>query len=407
MKRQKNVLIICNGYPPFYFGGESIYNLHLADALTKKGYNVFIINPIIVSPENQSTVKVFKPEENISLYQIHINDDDFLSKANAAIAELMKVVGIDIGMIHCSTNRFLDAVSSLKERYQVPLIYTINSMDIAIIYDVLMKKNVDNGIHDLEFYRSEIARAKQMCRNSDIIIATSNAMVSLIMKHYGVHEEKIRMIYNGTEIERFASNDCQDEIADIKNTLNITDEKIILYSGRFEPSKGIQPLAFAVKAILENYKNIKFFFLGNGSLEESLRAQLSGYENVHFVGWVSKEKVIGYYHIADIVVIPSLLEPFGRVTVENMASRTCVIASNADGLNEIVDHNVNGIKLYIHYDKYGDRSIYPEQIIEALESIIHDKKKMDFLVANGIEKAKKFDLNHFIDGIAEVYSEII
>ena len=408
VKKSTNVLIVCNGYPPFYFGGETIHNHHLADALTKKGYNVFIINPIGVSPKSQPSVRFLKPAQNISLYQVRINEgDDFLSKANAAIMDLIKVEGIDIGMIHCSTNRYLGATSSLKEKYQVPLIYTINSIDIPVIYDVAIKKELNDSSHDLGFYREEIARAKQMCENSNIIIATSNAMVSLIMKHYGVSREKLRMVYTGTDFERFAYYNREEEINAIKKKLNITDERVIIYSGRIEPLKGIQQLAIAAKVILEKYDNIKFIFIGNGSFDKNLRSQLSRYGNVHFIDWMSAEKIVAYYHLTDILVMPSLIEALPRVVIENMACKTCVIVSDADGTDEIVDHDVDGIKLPIHYDEYGDRSIDPEQIIEAIEKTIFDQKKIDFLVANAFEKAKQFDLNHFTNGIDSVYREIM
>ena len=408
VKKSKNVLIVCNGYPPFYFGGEAIYNHHLADVLTKKGYNVFIINPIGASPGNRPSVKFLKPAQNISLYQVRINEgDDFPSKANAAIMELIKVEGIDIGTIHCSTNRYLGAVSSLKERYQAPLIYTINSIDIPIIYDVAIKKELNDSGHDLGFYREEIARAKQMCANSDIIIATSNAMVSLIMKHYGVSREKLRMVYTGTDFEKFAYYNREEEINAIKKKLNITDERVIIYSGRIEPLKGIQQLAVAARFVLEKYDNIKFIFIGNGSFDKNLRSQLSRYGNVHFIDWMSAEKIIAYYHLADILVMPSLIEALPRVVIENMACRTCVIVSDAGGTDEIVDHDVDGIKFPVRYDEYGDRSIDPEQIVEAVEKTIFDQKKIDFLTANAFEKAKQFDLNHFIDGINSVYREIM
>lgn len=409
VKKSTNVLIVCNGYPPFYFGGETIYNHHLADALTKKGYNVFIINPIGVSPKSQPSVKFFKPARNISLYQVRIGEgSDFSSKVNAAIMELLEVERINTGIIHCcSTNSCLDAVSRLKERYHVPVLYTINAIHIPVTYDVIVKKKANTVIDDLCDYRSDIARTKQMCENSDLIITTSNAMVSLVMKHYDVNRRKLRMVYNGTDFEKFAYYSRKEEIDLIRKELNITDEKVIIYSGRIEPLKGIQQLAVAVKVILEKYNNIKFIFIGNGSFDKNLKSQLSRYGNVHFIDWMSAEKIAAYYHLADVVVMPSLIEPFGRVVVENMACRTCVIASDADGLDEIVDHDVDGIKLPIRYDEYGDRSIDPEQIIEAIEKTIFDQKKIDFLAANAFEKAKQFDLNHFIDGIDSVYREIM
>ena len=133
---------------------------------------------------------------------------------------------------------------------------------------------------------------------------------------------------------------------------------------------------------------------------------LSGHHNIHFIDWIDKEQIPDYFHLADVVVMPSLLEPFGRVAVESMASRSCVITSDADGLNEIVDHEINGIKIPIRYDRYGDRSLSHEQIADAIESVIINPQKMKMLAENAYYKSKTFDLSCFEDGVRVVYGEL-
>jgi len=404
----QQVLILCNGYPPHYYGGESIYNLHLADALVKDGYRVTIINPIRIPIKNEQTVKSIHPQPEISLYQIRINDGEtFAANADAAILDLVDKINLPPDIIHCSTNVYLGAVEILKRRFQTLLIYTINSMDSAIIYDVLTKKNGNRAVDDLDFHRREITRAKKMCETSDLVMATTNAMASSISKHYGVHRGKIRMVYNGTDIEKFAAGNRHKEIARIKETLHISDnETVILFAGRMEPSKGVLPLAQAALSIVKSHARVSFIFIGNGSLDEDLKSMLSGHQNIHFIGWIGKEEIAAYFHLADVVVMPSLLEPFGRVAVESMASRSCIITSDADGLNEIVDHEINGIKIPIRHDRYGDRSLSHEQITEAIESVIINPQRMKMLVENAYHKSKTFDLSYFEDGVRTVYGEL-
>ena len=52
------------------------------------------------------------------------------------------------------------------------------------------------------------------------------------------------------------------------------------------------------------------------------------------------------YKCADVAVFPSTYEPFGIVALEGMLSGTPVVTSDIGGLNEIVEHGVNGMKSY-------------------------------------------------------------
>jgi glycogen(starch) synthase len=65
---------------------------------------------------------------------------------------------------------------------------------------------------------------------------------------------------------------------------------------------------------------------------------------VRFLGFVDENRLRGLYAAADLVVVPSLYEPFGLVALEAMASGTPVLASDTGGLREIVDHEVTGLR---------------------------------------------------------------
>jgi glycosyltransferase involved in cell wall biosynthesis len=56
-----------------------------------------------------------------------------------------------------------------------------------------------------------------------------------------------------------------------------------------------------------------------------------------------KENIFDYYDIIDIVVLPSRVEPFGIVAIEAGIMKKPLIASDADGLKEIIDNGKSGI----------------------------------------------------------------
>jgi glycosyltransferase involved in cell wall biosynthesis len=83
---------------------------------------------------------------------------------------------------------------------------------------------------------------------------------------------------------------------------------------------------------------------GDGSLRpelERLAAELQVSDAIEFVGWT--HDVIGFLKQVDILAMPSLWEAFGLSAAEAMALRKPVIASNVDGLPEVVEDGRTGI----------------------------------------------------------------
>jgi len=82
---------------------------------------------------------------------------------------------------------------------------------------------------------------------------------------------------------------------------------------------------------------------------------------VHFAGYLSGNALAGFYRCCDALVVPSLYEPFGIVALEGMVNRAPVIASDAGGLGEIVQHNQNGLQF-----PAGDAQALTQQLMRVL-----------------------------------------
>ena len=86
------------------------------------------------------------------------------------------------------------------------------------------------------------------------------------------------------------------------------------------------------------------------------------------------------YKAADIAVFPSTYEPFGIVALEAMLSENPIVVSDVGGLNEIVEHRVNGMKAYA-----GN----PNSIADSVLSILHDAKLSNNIAKNAKSKSKR------------------
>ena len=130
--------------------------------------------------------------------------------------------------------------------------------------------------------------------------------------------------------------------------------------------------------ILQGYNDAKLVIAGRGGMLDELRAQVDylGISNkVYFTGYLDHKTLCKMYKCADVSVFPSTYEPFGIVALEAMLAGIPVVVSDVGGLNEIVDHGVNGMKSYA-----GN----PNSLADSILSLLYNPQ----LCANVVKQAK-------------------
>lgn len=107
---------------------------------------------------------------------------------------------------------------------------------------------------------------------------------------------------------------------------------VLLFAGKFIPQKGFSLLVEALKLIDPQIK-LGLLIVGDGPERESSLKQLSQtkLEHVYFAGFQNQSNMPKFYSSADVLVVPSIREPWGLVVNEAMASGIPVIASNCVG----------------------------------------------------------------------------
>ncbi|MDH4221278.1 MAG: glycosyltransferase family 4 protein, partial [Candidatus Bathyarchaeota archaeon] len=126
-------------------------------------------------------------------------------------------------------------------------------------------------------------------------------------------------------------------------------EKLVLCVGRLVPQKGIEHFIRAIPLIAQSYPEAKFIIVGEGWSRDYLEsvAQSTGHRwKILFTGFISDAEVIALMTSADVLVIPSIYEPFGIVALEGMATGVPVVASQVGGLAEVIEHDRTGI--FVH-----------------------------------------------------------
>ena len=122
-------------------------------------------------------------------------------------------------------------------------------------------------------------------------------------------------------------------------------------------------------AVAEAVKEIPYLLLisiGDGPERENLvekAKHLNIDDNLVWAWQKTPEEVPSYYKIMDVVVVPSLFEGFGLSAAEAMAAGKPVVASNIDGLKEVVDHEKTGYLVPV-----GESKIIATYLLELLSN---------------------------------------
>jgi len=283
----------------------------------------------------------------------------------------------------------LDAARALKYEYQLPMIATVHATEWGR----------NNGIHNaLQRYihESEYWLTYEAWR----VIVCSEFMKSEVDRYFSCPPDKVDVIYNGVNAEKFKFEWPEADRQAWRSKLATPDEKIVMYVGRFVREKGIQVLLNAATVVLAEAPKTKFVIVGGGSREAFERfVRWSGLQDkVLFTGFMANRSLHQLYRCADVAVFPSLYEPFGIVALEGMAAGAAVVASDAGGLSEVVQHDETGTLSYA-----GNA----ESLAWAILRVLRDPKRAESLKVRAQTRlAEDFDWGHIAGQTLKVYDRV-
>jgi len=323
-------------YPPRIEGGLAQHVFDLSHALSRQGVEITVITcgtPGAPPFEDDSGIKVYRvtpyaiSPPDFPLWVLQLNT----AMLETAIPVIQKNGEPDI--IHAHDWLVAFAARALKHAYRLPLVVTIHATEFGR----------HNGLHTpLQNYISNVEW--WLTFEAWRVIVCSRYMENELKYIFQLPHDKIRIIHNGVDPANY-------EVRAAKVTRDLyaaPDEKIVFYIGRLVREKGVQVLLRAAPKILAGHPRTKFVIGGRGPYEEELKrlaASLGLAQSVYFTGYVDNEVRNDLYAWADVAVFPSLYEPFGIVALEAMAAKTPVVVSDTGGLSEIVEHEVDGLKV--------------------------------------------------------------
>jgi glycosyltransferase involved in cell wall biosynthesis len=150
-------------------------------------------------------------------------------------------------------------------------------------------------------------------------------------------QSQIRLVYNGVDTNQFhpALYDGQE----IRTELGIgASQPVVLYIGRLHEAKRPQDAIEAVRLLIDRMPDLVLLMAGRGELEPALQSMIERYglqENVRMLGY--RQDVARLLAAADVLVLPSDHEAFGRIIIEAMSMKTPVVSTRVGGVPEVVN----------------------------------------------------------------------
>lgn len=233
--------------------------------------------------------------------------------------------------------------------------------------------------------------------NTSKIVCISESEKESALKFNICSKNKLKTIYNGIDLNKTTKKDKENILNEIgfdKNSF------IIGQVGRLDEQKN--PLMFVdiAKELINKNVNACFLLVGDGKLRINVEERIKEYgleEKFYITGWTSR--VIDYISSMDMGLLTSRWEGFGLVLVEYMSLALPVIASNVDGIPNVIQNEYNGILCDCNEKM---------QFVNSIIRVMNDEKLKNKISRNGSIVAKKnFSIERVVNEHDKLFNEII
>lgn len=201
------------------------------------------------------------------------------------------------------------------------------------IYEEDMEKTGDRVIRSEQAYlwkKNGVQPFYEEVYLSDYFLVASS-FVSNSLEYVGAHKNQIKMVPYGVDVSMFSP----------KVTQNTAKPLQLLYVGGVMRRKGLHHLLKIVSKYSIN--DVRLYIAGGFDANYDLYKEYSKYENIEFLGFVTRDKLADLFKQAHWFVLPSLCEGLALVGLEAMASGLPIICSTNTGVNDLVKNYDNGI----------------------------------------------------------------
>lgn len=394
------ILLVSPEYPPHHIGGGGVVVQNLARTFVSKGHEVTVVAGHYrtksvfekVTATNDSGAKIFwlplLPTPHVSFQLKTIMPPNLFSLA--FLSRLLLGNKYDIINIHGFGHFLNDAVAFLSK--------LLSRKYIATIHGIPKQPERQSGMLEVIFRSYSLTLGKIFLKWASAITAVSKHTAQDTVA-YGGNAKKVIVIPNGVDLVLTKSS--VSRLNAMKRRYKLEKKRLVLGVGRLSENKGFHFLLSAMPRVIKEVPDAHLLIAGaDGGYRNQLvriinELSLSGYVNL--AGEVQEDVKRGLYSIADVVVIPSIIEPFGLVALEAMAVGKPLVATRVDGLMEILRRE----KTRILVDPADS-----DQLAKAIVKILSDHGLRLRLSKASKETVSMYDWDKIANDYVKIFNEV-
>ena len=235
--------------------------------------------------------------------------------------------------------RAFDILAGLEQRK--PDVVHMYWGHFPTIVGFLVQRSLPGVVTSVSIVAYDLERAYggsvDVAQRADILRTHARANVSRLAAYVGVEPTKVNVIYNGVDLAWL------DPIRD----RHVKVRRRIVAAGRLTRKKGMHEVLRVFRILRERWPDASLVILGDGPERgalESARSTLGLDGAVEFLGHVSHERVVEEMAKAEVFMLLSRSEGerLPNVVKEGMACGCVCVTTPTPGIDELVEHGVNG-----------------------------------------------------------------
>jgi phosphatidylinositol alpha-1,6-mannosyltransferase len=391
----KRCLVVANTFPPVHGGSAVVY-----DSLARFGRG----RVSVLAPRQDYRfgwpIRFWREYDRAApfrVHRIHLLRTGLLEAAPSLpnrIGAALRDVTIRIGLL-----RAISRICRTEDIGVVCIGELVASGWLAAIARRLFGLRSIIYVHGEEIssrmpYDVDGRRRHRALAEADAIVAVSRFTREALETTMGVRSEKIALISNGVDLQRFVRRERRP---DLMARYGLEGRRVLLTVGRLYARKGMDRVIESLPAVLRVLPDVRYLLVGDGTYRtvlEQLAVAHGVQDAVVFAGAVPDAELIDHYALADTFIMANREMPdgdtegFGLVFLEANACGIPVIAGRAGGSVDAVTDGANGLVVN------GDRT---DEIAAAILRLFQDDALRERLVQTGTEVAARAGWDSRVD----------
>jgi glycosyltransferase involved in cell wall biosynthesis len=343
--------MITTFYPPYNFGGDGIFVHRLSNALARRGHQVDVIHCVDSYRllARREPAKTYDDHPNVTVHGLK-SPVGFLSPLAThqtgfpffKSSRIRQILNKGFNVIHYHNISLVGGPKILEYGKGIKL-YTMREYWLVCPTHVMFRFNRAACTHPhcllccLTYKRPPqwwryLRLLEKSVRHVDAFISQTHFCKDL--HHEMGLDVPTVCLPNFVPSAETGSKRSEQRVS------GIPQGPYFLFVGRLEKLKGLQTLI----PVFHQYRKAQLLIAGTGGYEAQLRRLAESSVNIHFLGFLSDEKLQALYRKAVALIVPSIcFEIFGNVIIEAFRQQTPAIVRNMGGMPELIHESGGGL----------------------------------------------------------------